>query len=133
MGVLGAVEILCDKAEIVDAGAQLAAVAAPDVAEALFISSEKSDTVAFLNGIPPAEPSWRHSSIASRMAFLTAQSGDPIMAKRFAGKIRAIKRTLLVCCAIGLVIAAVYIWNQPGYRQDIIRSVFKPIGRLFGQ
>ena len=89
--------------------------------------------VAFLNGIPPAEPSWRHSSIASRMAFLTAQSGDPIMAKRFAGKIRAIKRTLLVCCAIGLVIAAVYIWNQPGYRQDIIRSVFKPIGRLFGQ
>ncbi|MCA9705786.1 MAG: ABC transporter substrate-binding protein [Myxococcales bacterium] len=37
--------------QIVDAGAQLAAVAAPDVAEALFISSEKSDTVAFLNGI----------------------------------------------------------------------------------
>jgi Zn-dependent protease with chaperone function len=89
--------------------------------------------VAFLNGIPPTEPSWRHSSIASRMAFLTAQSGDPIMARRFAGRIRAIKRALLMCCSIGIVIAAVYIWNQPRYRQDVIRSVFKPIGRLFGQ
>ncbi len=89
--------------------------------------------VAFLNGIPPTEPSWRHSSIASRMAFLTAQSGDPVMARRFAQRIRAIKRTLLVSCSIGLVIAAIYIWNQPRYRQDVIRSVFRPIGRLFGQ
>ncbi len=89
--------------------------------------------VAILNGIPPEEPSWRHSSIASRMTFLTAQSGDPIMAQRFSGTIRAIKRTLLMCCSIGLVVAAIYIWNQPRYRQDVIRSVFKPIGRLFNR
>ncbi len=89
--------------------------------------------VAILNGIPPEEPSWRHSSIASRMAFLTAQSGDPMLAGRFASRIRTIKRTLLTCCTIGVVIAAVYIWNQPRYRQDVIRSIFQPIGRLIGR
>ncbi|NOX58390.1 MAG: M48 family metalloprotease [Planctomycetes bacterium] len=87
--------------------------------------------VAFLNGIPPTEPSWRHSSIASRMAFLTAQSGDSMMALRFARKIRNIKRCLLACCLVGLIITGAYVGWHPGYRRDIVRSVVEPMRRLF--
>lgn len=86
--------------------------------------------VALLNGVPPEERSWRHSSIASRMRFLTAQSGDPIMARRFSRCVRRIKIALVACCAVGLLIAGVYIWHHPGYRKAVTKSIIEPLKRL---
>ena len=87
--------------------------------------------VAVLNGIPIEERSWRHSSIASRMHFLTAIAHDPIMTRRFGRLIWWIKFVLLASCAVGLVIAAAYIWRHPAYHQDFIRSVIEPVKRIF--
>lgn len=87
--------------------------------------------VALLNGIPPEERSWRHSSIASRMRFLTALAGDPIMARRFLRRIRRIKLTLVLGCSGGLIFAAAYIWRHPGYRQAVTKSVIEPLRRVF--
>ncbi len=86
--------------------------------------------VALLNGIPPTERSWRHSSIASRMRFLTALSGDPIMARRFMRGIRGIKLTLILCCTAGLAFSAYYIWRHPGYHREVVTSVIEPLRRL---
>jgi STE24 endopeptidase len=86
--------------------------------------------VALLNGIPPTERSWRHSSIAARMRFLTALTGDPQMARRFARCVRIIKLTLLACAAIGMVVAAIYLWYNPGYRREISESILEPLGKL---
>jgi STE24 endopeptidase len=66
--------------------------------------------VADLNGIPPSEPSWRHSSIASRVRFLTRMAGDPGTASRFAKLIGRIKTVLLSVAVISLVVAAGYLW-----------------------
>ena len=71
--------------------------------------------VAVLNGIPPEERSWRHSSIASRIRFLTAMAGDPGRGRRFAAAIRRIKRVLLVTAVGGSLVAALYTWHHPIY------------------
>jgi len=73
------------------------------------------DRVAVLNGIPREERSWRHSSIASRMRFLTSLTGDPTRARRFERVVRRIKVTLLVVAAAGSAIAGVYVWDHPIY------------------
>jgi hypothetical protein len=86
--------------------------------------------VAVLNGIPLAERSWRHSSIAARMRFLTALGGDPMMARRFARCVRGIKLALLLLAAGGLLLAALYLWQNPGYRREINSSVLEPLWRL---
>ena len=86
--------------------------------------------VAVLNGIPPAERSWRHSSIAARIRFLTTLAGDPLVARGFARWVRAIKIVLLVSCAGGLAFSAGYIWRHPVYHQDVIRNVVEPLRRL---
>jgi len=59
----------------------------------IFVSA--LDRVAVLNGIGHEDRSWRHSSIGSRMRFLTALSGDPKRAERFQRSIRRIKAGLV--------------------------------------
>ncbi len=71
--------------------------------------------VATLNGIGRDEPSWRHSSISSRMAFIRSLSGDPAKLRRFRNLIVRIKLTLVVVCVGGLAISVVYLW--PYFRQ----------------
>ena len=70
------------------------------------------DRVAILNGIPQEERSWRHSSIASRIEFLTSLAGDPNRLRCFERTIRVIKYSLIVFCVVGLTIAAYYTWSQ---------------------
>ncbi len=72
--------------------------------------AEALDRVALLNGIPLEEPSWRHSSIASRIECLTALAGDPNRLERFERVIRWIKRVLIVVCVVGLAVSAYYTW-----------------------
>jgi STE24 endopeptidase len=86
--------------------------------------------VALLNGIPPAERSWRHSSIASRIRFLTVVGGDPMMARRFSHCVRGVKVALVLLSATGLTLATVYLWQNPGYRQEIINGVLVPLQGL---
>jgi len=86
--------------------------------------------VAVLNGIPPSERSWRHSSIAARMRFLTAVGGDPMMARRFARCVRGIKAALIAFSAGGLALAAAYLWENPGYRREIITSILDPLRNM---
>ncbi|HUU85920.1 MAG TPA: M48 family metallopeptidase [Phycisphaerae bacterium] len=82
-------------------------------ATAVFASA--LDRVAVLNGIPPDERSWRHGSIADRIRFLTALSGDPGCARRFRRLVRRIKAAVLLLAVGGSVIAAVYLWDHPVY------------------
>ena len=89
--------------------------------------------VATLNGIPINERSWRHSSIAYRIRFLTSLSGDPKLTLRFLRSIRWIKSGLIVSCLIGLVISAIYIWHHPGYRSEVTKSLIEPIKKLLKQ
>ena len=86
--------------------------------------------VAVLNCIPVAEKSWRHSSIAARVRFLTILTGDPILAKRFDRGIRRIKIILIVVSLVGLIGSAVYVWNHPGYHQTVETTVIEPLKRL---
>lgn len=67
------------------------------------------DRVAVLNGIPHRERSWRHSSIASRIRFLTELAADPARAVRFDRLVRRVKITLVVLAAVGSVLALVYV------------------------
>jgi len=69
--------------------------------------------VAMLNGIPPEERSWRHSSIASRVRFLASLAGDPALAQRFERSILRIKTVLLATALVGVVAMAWYGWNVP--------------------
>ncbi len=73
------------------------------------------DHVAFLNGIPHDERSWRHSSIGSRIRFLTSLAGDPARLRSFERRIRHIKTALLVLAVAGLIIAALYVRQHPLY------------------
>jgi STE24 endopeptidase len=66
------------------------------------------DRVAVLNGIPHEERSWRHSSIGSRIRFLTSLAGDPNRLQRFERVIRRAKTALLVSAVVGLVVAGFY-------------------------
>ena len=89
------------------------------------------DQVAMLNGIPHEERSWRHSSIASRMRFLTAQAGDPTKAAAFHRSIRNIKRALWVMVVAGSIAAAVYCLWRPDYRQVIIQNTIEPLSKFW--
>ncbi len=75
-------------------------------AAASFISA--LDRVAVLNGIPHEERSWRHSSIANRMRFLTSLANDPARAARFERVVRRIKTVLLVSAVVGAGLASYY-------------------------
>lgn len=68
------------------------------------------DRVAALNGIPLEEPSWRHSSIASRMEHLSALSADPKRVARFERQVRRMKGVLLTVCVVGVSLSAYYVW-----------------------
>ncbi len=68
------------------------------------------DRVASLNGIPRDERSWRHSSIASRIRFLTSLAGDPARAERFERLIHRLKAGLLTAAIIGTAVC-VYYWT----------------------
>ncbi len=84
-------------------------------AKAAQVFTSALDRVAILNGIPHEERSWRHSSIASRIRFLTSLSGDPARASRFDQTVRRIKRTLLILTAGGLAFTGYYVWDHDVY------------------
>ncbi len=67
------------------------------------------DRVAVLNGIPQEERSWRHSSIGSRIRFLTSLAGDPCRAVRFERLIGRVKIGMLTLAIMGLAVC-VYYW-----------------------
>ena len=75
-------------------------------AAASFVSA--LDRVAVLNGIPHEERSWRHSSIGSRIRFLTSLADDPQRLARFDRVVRRIKTTLLVLAVVGTALAVYY-------------------------
>lgn len=64
--------------------------------------------VAILNGIPPEERSWRHSSIASRIRFLTSLAGDPARARGFERSVQRIKLALVTTAVLGAVATVAY-------------------------
>ncbi len=66
------------------------------------------DRVASLNGIPREEKSWRHSSIAYRVSFLTALAGDPKRATNFQAVIKRAKRALLITAIVGAIVSLAY-------------------------
>jgi methylenetetrahydrofolate dehydrogenase (NADP+)/methenyltetrahydrofolate cyclohydrolase len=68
------------------------------------------DRVAVLSGIPHEERNWRHSSIGSRIRFLTSLAGDPARVARFNRLIRRVKTGMLTVAIIGLAIC-VYYWS----------------------
>ena len=74
---------------------------------ALFASA--LDRVAALNGIPQEERSWRHSSIGSRIRFLTSLAGDPRRAEGFDRLIRLVKTVMFLIAAVGSA-ATIYYW-----------------------
>jgi len=79
---------------------------------AVFVSA--LERVAILNGIPRGERSWRHSSIASRVRFLTSLAGDPARACRFDRVVRRLQLVLLVAAGVGIVALTGYcIWFEP--------------------
>ena len=67
------------------------------------------DRVAVLNGIPHEERSWRHSSIGSRIRFLTSLAGDPRRAARFERLLKRVKTAVLTAAVVGATIT-VYYW-----------------------
>ena len=81
----------------------------------MFVSA--LDRVSVLNGIPKKERSWRHSSIASRIDLLGRLAGDPAGARRFQRRIVAIKWSMVTGCVVGLLIAGVYVYRSPVYRE----------------
>jgi len=68
--------------------------------------------VAQLNGIAQEARSWRHSSIGSRIRFLSALAANPDAVRRFARTIAAIKLVLVAGTAVGLAIG---VWLYAGY------------------
>ncbi len=66
------------------------------------------DRVALLNGIPYEERSWRHSSIGSRIRFLTSLAGDPGRAVRFGRTLRRVRIAMLILAVVGAVATGVY-------------------------
>lgn len=79
-------------------------------AAAVFASA--LDRVARLNGIPHEERSWRHSSIGSRIRFLSILAGDPSQVARFNRTVRGIKAALLLVSVVGTAVAGyVYVFG----------------------
>lgn len=74
------------------------------------IFSSALDRVAVLNGIPHEERSWRHSSIGSRIRFLTSLAGDPGRAGAFKQTLRRIRLVVPAVAIIGSVLF-VYYWT----------------------
>lgn len=68
------------------------------------------ERVAYLNGLPREERSWRHSSIGSRIRFLLSVAGDPGRAVRFERAIRRIKAVMLTAAVIGAA-GSLYYWS----------------------
>lgn len=64
--------------------------------------------VAALNGIPPEERSWRHSSIASRIRFLTSLAGDPARARGFERSVQQVKAALVAVAVVGAIATVAY-------------------------
>ena len=75
--------------------------------------SSALERVALLNGIPQEERSWRHSSIGSRIRFLTSLAGDPARLARFERVIWRAKAMLLAVAIGGSVLGVVY-WAWAG-------------------
>ena len=71
--------------------------------------------IALLSGMSPHTRSWRHSSIASRMAFVRRCAEDEASARRFARQIRLIKALLIATVTAGSAIAAWLYW-PPSWR-----------------
>lgn len=71
------------------------------------------DRVAVLNGIPHEERSWRHSSIGSRIRFLTSLAGDPRRAQQFEREIRRAKALMVLLALIGSFVGG-WIWVISG-------------------
>lgn len=80
-------------------------------AAALFASA--LDRVATLNGIPTEEKSWRHSSIGSRIRFLTSLAGDPSLTMRFERTLRRIQGTIWVVAVVGALLGTWYAMTWP--------------------
>lgn len=68
------------------------------------------DRVAALNGIPHEERSWRHSSIGSRIRFLTSLAGDPRRAAQF-DRLLTVVRFVMLTLAVSGALVAVYYWT----------------------
>ncbi|MHC5109676.1 MAG: M48 family metallopeptidase [Planctomycetota bacterium] len=75
------------------------------------IFSSALDRVAILNGIPHEEWSWRHSSIGSRIRFLSSAASDPALAIRFESRLRRIRNFLIAGSAIGTCLGLLY-WQS---------------------
>jgi len=71
------------------------------------------ERVAYLNGIPKEEPSWRHSSIGSRIRFLVSLAGDPARARGFERSITLVKTSIWIVALIGGA-AVVWYWSAVG-------------------
>ena len=81
----------------------------PVCATGAAIFASALDRVALLNGIPQEERSWRHSSIGTRIRFLTSLSGDPRRATQFERLLRRVKAAMLAAAVIGSALC-VYYW-----------------------
>lgn len=70
----------------------------------IFIDALSS--VAMLNGMEPGARSWRHGSIARRIAFLKDLEGRPEVERHFQSRLRGLRLGLAVALATALVFAA---------------------------
>ncbi len=80
-------------------------------AAAIFASA--LDRVAMLNGIPTEEKSWRHSSIGSRIRFLSSLAGDPSLTLRFERTLRRIQGAIWIVAVLGAVFGTWYASTLP--------------------
>jgi len=65
------------------------------------IFAEALSNVAFFNGMPLHAPSWRHGSIADRIAFLESLDQQPDSLHRFERQIHRVRFALLVLLGLG--------------------------------
>jgi STE24 endopeptidase len=87
--------------------------------------------VAALNGIPTEERSWRHSSIASRIRFLTSLAGDPARARSFERSVERVKLALVTAAVIGAFATVAYLRAVPRpalsrFQSNVTASHFSP-------
>ncbi len=80
------------------------------------IFAESLHRIAVLNGIPPNQRSWRHSSIASRMAFVRALAAEPKKLRRFNRIIILTKFILLAGTAAGTALSAYLYWPEQFFK-----------------